>query len=54
MASYLPNEVNKLAFASAPRADKPLGSFVENLSQAFDAGLMQSGTSAERYIKEAW
>ena len=54
MASYLPNQVNKLAFASAPRADKPLGSFVENLSQAFDAGLMQSGTSAERYIKEAW
>ena len=54
MASYLPNRVNKLAFASAPRADKPLGSFVENLSQAFDAGLMQSGTSAERYIKEAW
>jgi len=54
MASYLPNEVNKLAFASAPRASKPLGGFLENLSQAFDAGLMQSGSSEERYIKDAW
>ena len=54
MASYLPNEVNKLAFASAPRASKPLGGFLENLQQAFSAGLMQSGSSEERYIKDAW
>ena len=54
MSGYLPDEVNELAFASAPRRSKPMGGFVENLSKAYDAALMQSGSSEERFIKDAW
>lgn len=54
MASYLPNEVKPASFALVKRDNKPQGTLIQNFSKAFDAGLMQSGTSKERYIKEAW
>tara|TARA_R100001463_G_scaffold42220_2_gene88718 strand:+ start:4271 stop:6907 length:2637 start_codon:yes stop_codon:yes gene_type:complete len=54
MASYLPNEVKPASFALIKRDNKPQGTLLQNFSKAFDAGLMQSGTSKERYIKEAW
>ena len=54
MSSYLPDQVNPLSFATTPRRSKPTGGFVENLSKSFDANLMQSGSSEERFIKEVW
>ena len=54
MSSYLPDGVNPSAFAFVKRTNKPQGTLLENFTKSFDAGLMQSGSSKERFIKEAW
>jgi len=54
MSGLLRDELDPLATASIPKLDKPEGTLLENISGAFNAGLMQSGSSEERYIQETW
>lgn len=54
MSGLLRDDLDPLATASVPKLNKSQGTLLENTVAAFDAGLMQSGTSEERYIKETW
>ena len=54
MSGILRDELDDLATASIPKRSKKVGTTLENLSAAFDAGLMQSGSSEERYIQDTW